>query len=93
MSVPVQAGGVPAGDVTGGVGGRAGVAGVACVARVAGSARVARVARVARDGRVARDAEVGARISKVFVTSVQRLALGVVGGTVALEESALELNC
>ncbi|CAG9585050.1 unnamed protein product [Danaus chrysippus] len=41
---------------------------------------------------VAGKAEVGGRISKMFVATVQRLTLDVVGGTVAFEESALKTN-
>lgn len=82
-SVSVEAGGVPASDVTGGVGGGA-------VARVGRVGRI-RVARAARVGRVARAAP-GPRISKMFVTTVQGLALSVVRGPVALEEAALQIN-
>ena len=40
-------------------------------------------------GDVTDEAEVGGRISKMFVASVEGLSLGVVGWTVAFEESTL----
>lgn len=78
MSVPVKACRVAASDVTGGVGGGA-------------VRRVGRVGRaVGRAARIGRHAERRTRISKMFVTTVQRLSLCVVRGTVALEESTLK---
>lgn len=82
-SVPVQTGGVPAGEVAGRIGGRAGVCRAARRRRRYGFG-------VVGPGRVARGADVGGRISEVLVAPVQRLPLGVVGRAVALEEAALE---
>ncbi|OWR45513.1 hypothetical protein KGM_209619 [Danaus plexippus plexippus] len=98
MLVSISAGGVLAGNVTGGVCGTRGSGSVGsdtdrragpvgCVGR---GVDVGRDVTVSSEVDVAGKAEVGGRISEMFVATVQRLTLDVVGGTVAFEESALK---
>lgn len=89
MSVPIDACGIAAGDVTGGVSRGAGVAATDVACDVGGDAG----GDVSGDvgGDVSSEPQRGGRISEMLVATVQGLALGVVGGAVALEESALQL--